>query len=158
MGFKKMTKLIDMQVVNGEALQAFAVGSTKETEAILALLNHTHMTVMEAAASRGVDFAKALSDVALETMVELESERAGKDPIEHALLVARVRRGFTLISFLTGEAIPKELVLIDHITTRAAEAALITQKQLKEAAAIELENAELAARGETAGTEEKAVH
>lgn len=141
--------VIDMQVVNGEAIQAFAVGSTKEVSALLGLLDFTHKAVQEAAASQEIDFAKALSDTAIRSLAEVEALREETDPVEHALLVARIKRGFTLLSFLTGQAIPAHMVLIDHVTARAAEATLVMQKQLKE---------EEVARSQAQAVEETALH
>ncbi len=132
-------KTTDMQLVNGEALQAFAVGSTKEVTALLGLVEFTHKAILDHAEAKQVDFEKAMSEMAESCLAEIESTKEEIPAAEYPFLVARVKRGFTLLSFLTKTAIPAHMVLIDHITTRAAEAALVTQKAVKEEEVAKLE-------------------
>lgn len=136
-------KEYSLSIVSAEAIRVFAAGSTQETTATLAILDFTNTKVMERAEKDGTDYAVTLQNVALETLEHAKTATSEQLGMDSSMFIARIKRVFTLISFMTQQGIPDELVLIDHITARASEQLILTQLAIKnEAAANETPVAE----------------
>lgn len=121
----------NLTIVTSEALQGFANITREEIAVTVQMVGFTYQKIEERAAADGKTFDEVFGIVGKETLV---AAGAIEDKETRNWTTGRVRRAWTLISFMLKLPIDREVVLIDHITTRAAEELIKTQIEVKQEA------------------------